>query len=254
MNVFEAFNDRLQRRLREFESEAQHDSMAIRAQSGARIRAQLDAITARLHRGIDWAFTEAAKLPGQASMTRLISAPYLTKHLDQHIGALYANVHLAGLGTPVEKAVNDHRTQSKEMLKGELKDFSEGIWHPRNAPKDITETTTNNTVNIQGSHHGPVQQAGANSNQQATFAINSDHVAAALRQFTDALAASAIDPTIKGEMQAEASTIEIQLKRPKPNISVVQAAARGIEELAIQVGSNILTPYVVALLAMIGVR
>jgi hypothetical protein len=82
--------------------------------------------------------------------------------------------------------------------------------------------------------------------------MNADSVGAALRQFIDALTASDIDPTMKGEMQAEASTIEIQLKRSKPNLSVVQAAARGIEELAIQVGANVVTPYVVALLAMVG--
>jgi hypothetical protein len=50
----------------------------------------------------------------------------------------------------------------------------------------------------------------------------------------------------------EAYTIEIQLARSKPNLTVIQTAARSIQELVIQVSANVLTPYVVPLLAMVG--
>jgi hypothetical protein len=256
-----AFDRRLQRRLDEMKDEAQREITQVIVRMNARgvayssfcVLEQLDAIKAQLHRAIDWSLGEANRLPGQPFITRQILRPALTARLGKHLDDLYVGIKFQGLLSPMEATVAEHRNQSKQILSGELNDYSQGIWHPRNVSSGVTQMNTNNTVSIHGPQQGLIQQTGAQSNQQATFEFHIEAAQTALQHLFAALETSNIAASARHEIEEEARTIDAQLKRQKPNLGVMQAAVRVIQELAIGIGADMLTPYVIALMQAVGI-
>jgi len=262
MDIFEVFRDRVKRRLDELAEEAHREVVRIAANAAAngslasttRVLLQLDAIKNQIHRAIDWALSEANSLPKPRDITCHIIFPSLQSSLIAHIDELYGFVNLSGLIGMIGKTKEEHHAKQKEALIAELREFSEGVWHPRNVAGSSSSMTTNNTLNVHGDVQGTVQQAGGNSNQHATFNMEVKSVDAALDRFVTALADSDVGSDIRSEMTAEVDSIRIQLKRSKPNLSVVQAAVSGLQQLAISVSANVLTPYIIPLLVAVGLN
>ena len=249
------FDQRVQRRLAEMTREAHRESQAIIAEmsarglgiSGPRVQKQLDAITAVMHCAIDWALTEADRLPGQKNITRGFVLGQLTTNLNRFAEGI-CEINTSGLGQGVMNYVAEHRRQLMATLEAELHDFAAGIWNPRNslraggAPEQ--PRATHNTVNIHGANQGIIQQTGSHSNATATLTTNDPDCLAALER-------AEIDRATRNEIEAELETVRLQLRREKPNTSVIKAAVSGIHQIAIGVAANALAPYVLALMAAV---
>ena len=69
--------------------------------------------------------------------------------------------------------------------------------------------------------------AGADSNQESNFTVSPASVETALSQLVAALSGSGIDQITRDEINAEIGTVQIQLKRSTPNLSVIRAAVNG---------------------------
>ena len=141
--MFEAFNERVKRRLQEMQRTADHDLKTIAnrmaakglGKSGPRIKAQLDAIDAHMREATDWALAEAGALPPKAKdIKRMMVLPNLTENLNGHLDRLYdlVNGQLWGeIGEAVKRAMAERHVGARKTLNGELADYSQGIWRPR---------------------------------------------------------------------------------------------------------------------------
>lgn len=251
---FAAFDQRMKRRLSEMLEDARRDFGAVDAQmaarglfnSGARIRGQLDKIKTHVEKATDWALIEANGLPGQPHVTRMVVAPHLKANLDAHLNGLFDAVRWLQDQPSIVKVIADERGKMLSSLNGELSDFEAGLWHPKNGQQAGTNVT--NTVNVHGPNNGVIQQAGDGATQIASQAEG------AIDEFLAKLAATAIAEDVKQEMRAQAETLRIQAKRAAPNRTVMQAVMDELHQLALGVGGNVLTPYVVTLAAALGIH
>jgi hypothetical protein len=251
---FAAFDQRVNRRLGEMHETALVDSVAIDGQmtargmlnSSGRTLRQLDNIKVHIDKAVDWALSEANKLPGQQDLTRTLIAPKLRENLTAHLSKLVGSVGSRPGMTMDENLLSERHAKLESSLAGDLSDFEVGLWHPRAIPQ--TGSSVTNTVNVQGSNNGVIQQAGQGSVQNASQVEN------AIGEFLAHLAAASIADDLKQELRAEVETLRIQLLRATPNRSVMQAAGDGLYQLALGVGGNILTPYAVTLLATLGIH
>jgi hypothetical protein len=251
---FAAFDQRVKRNLGEMQLKAvrifgSYDAeMASRGilNSSMRVRGQLDRIKTNLERAIDLTLSEASNLPGNRHITRSQVAPKLQEYLTEHLNNMFGSVNW-GQGLPsMNKVVADDREQLAEMVKAEMREFEAEVWHPREAPGFAPPVT--NTVNVHGSNSGVIQQGGHGSTQGAS------QTEGAIDEFLAQLAITAVADDMKAEMRAEVETLRLQSKRASPNRPVMQAAAGGLYQLALGIGGNILTPHVLALLAVFGIK
>ncbi len=224
--------------------------------SGPRVVKQLDAITAVGHRATDWALMEADRLPGQKNITRGLVLGQLTINLNRFAEGLYG-IDASALGPAVMNHIAEHRRQLKATLEAELQDFAAGIWNPRGsagAGASAQPAATHNIVNVQGANQGIIQQAGAHSNPAATLTRNDPALLAALENLVSALHQHEVNSNTRSDFEAELETVRLQVARERPNASVIRAAVSGIHQIAIGVASNVLTPYILALMAAVGLN
>lgn len=260
-DIGSAFNDRVDRRLQEMRSEAAVEANSIVSQailagglnSGRRIAMHLTATRAQIVRAIEWSLIEAGRLPGNSTMWQQFVPPHLSTRLKAHLDSLIVGIKRTGMPEAVEVEIQSERKALSAMIDAELNDFKLGLWHPRSAPGSDQATVTN-VVNVGGSQFGPIQQAGANAAQNASFEMSTSEVNAALDQLVEALHNAPVDAATSLELTAEADTIRLQLKRAQPNRAVIHAAVKGMWDIAKNVAGNLLTPQVVALAAAVGLK
>jgi hypothetical protein len=266
MQLFDAFRDRLQRRFGDMLRDANADFVAINADMASkgqfnnryRIERLMVAIERHLRTATDWAFSEVGKLPGSRNnnTSRELSLPILTEDLGRFSYQLIDLAKLSDPSSPLPSSVGTFvQTETDRMrqaLAGDLRDLQAGLWSPRLQPQQHGGATQN-VIHIGGDVHGAVQQAGGHS-VQTTVTISPVAVVEALENFMEAMKATNLDGQSRGEIQADAQTIRLQLRKASPDARIVRLAAQGIAALGMGVAGNLLTPQVQALLAAVGLQ
>jgi hypothetical protein len=262
-NPFEAFYQKLRRHLAEMAIRADSEFRAIEvrfAPPAATAERMADALSEQMGNATDWALAEAVALPFQPNITRKVVLGGLTSALKVHLNDLTGRAGwvrlLAGarqtspFSIPPTAALDQRYSRISDALDGALKEFEAGVWRP--SQKGAPGASTSNTVNINGSFAGTLQQAGAESSQQATFTPSSDDVRAAIDALRAVMESARIDAGHLRELEGDIATIEAQLGKARPDIAIMRAAAWTLSQLAFGVAGGLLTPPAQALLHSLG--
>lgn len=229
MDLGEEFQLRVRRRLGEELVAAGEEFRAIDAEmasrglrnSGPRIRKLLTAIEERRRTATDWAFGEVARLPGKASAHREEWFPFLTTELTAFFNQAFeaARVRqITNLPAGAAAEIDRQRAVFAAALEGDLREFRAGLYAPR-APT-APAPSTHNTVHVHGTVHGPIQQAGAGSHQEATVTINHGSVGVAVSTRTGMrhsrsslfMQASTVNPSMTGMLMSRMTPLGCRLR------------------------------------------
>lgn len=266
MDPFQAFEERMTRRLAAMRHEVEVELNRLHAEAiktGAHrgnrsIFPKLSAIESSADAATEFVLREAVALTDNRDHARDLwleaTADRARAVLASHVDSLYGVSwradpnFLAG----VAPAIDDSKRRTLEKVNGEVDDFSRGVWHPHSTTGPVG-STTNNNVYVGGSISGVFQQGGANAQQQATNSqFDPTAFGVLLEHFATAVAGSQLPAHTTGELMAEIDTIRAQLKKTSPNFDIVRVATGAIGSLCVGVGANFLTPHVTPLLAAVG--
>lgn len=223
--------------------------------SGAAIRLTLAAVAKHQNIASDWVFAEIHRLPGQTDIHTLVLGDFVASELESHLQRLINDAEfgrlIASMPKSAQDACADGLTKIRSDLDDDLVEFRAG-YLPREPQRGAAVSkTTNNNLSVQGNLSGVVQQGGAGSSQSANLTIDVAKVGNALEQLAASIDDLA-DLALKEELRAEIDTIRPQLRKGSPNWEIVRTASSAIKALTLGVSGNLLTPYVTALLASVG--
>jgi len=227
------------------------------------MKALADAIVEQMRDDTVWAFQEAelvlaSRSPGFEPHFRERLSFDLSSALEEHFEALKiaadwpACILWAG---PASVAAVERRLEPVlGDLDGDLVDFQAGLWRPPQPTQARNESagSTTNVTNINAPFEGTVQQAGVGAAQHATFSPSVDAVREAITELRAAIEAVGVTGSELSDLDADIVTIEAQLGKGRPNLSIMRGAASELNGLALAVGGELLAPHIHSLLSALG--
>jgi hypothetical protein len=267
---FDAFQQSITRRLHEMVDEFREaiakldsDIMLSNAQTNSRsVLSKLKLADDHLKRATDLVLGQGQRLASQSSSTtgrlwRSEIAERARPVLQQHADALFACDWRAWQEVRdfLNSQIPQAREQAHKRIAAEIDEFTAGVWFARAPAPHGGANITTNSVNINGNVSGSIiQQAGEGAQQSASTGLDPALIADALDRLGEAILNAGLSQSLRGEVEAEMETIRAQLRKPEPNRDILKIAGNAIGGLCTGVAGNMLTPYVAALLASLGLH
>ena len=258
-DIIGAFYERVRRHvtdaLRQYRDEqnAVSHEMAAKgsARSGSHLLRRVGVLRKWMVALTDQCFEDVTRLPGTQSMHRIVHADFLAEQLGAFLTQAEGDVLFYDPGPAASNAIKQEIQPIREGLEHDLRDFRAQLWRPRSQGK--AASVTNNTVNLHSSNVGSIQQAGEGATQSATVHFKVGEVQTALDEFVAALDVSGISDEVRSAAMIEIETIRPQLKKPKPNVSIVHEGLLTLRNIVEGVAAGLLTTKLTALLLAAGI-
>ncbi len=218
--------------------------------SGNHLKLRVKALKSCMQTLTDKCFEEVKFLKGQPDINRVFHAEFLYQQLTGFLKEAEYTV----LSPPMDRtinAINESIAQIYQNLETDFNEFKAGLW--RNRANTLAASVTNNTLNIQGSTVGAIQQAGEGSIQIAPVAFNPGEIKSALDDFLTTLNSQNIQESLKNDAEADANTIMIQINKTSPSGSIIREALNSLRNIVEGVAAGVLTIKFAAIARAVGI-
>lgn len=215
--------------------------------SGPRLKRQAEVRNEQAANLVEWCLLEVGHLPGDTSINWTLYGPFVRTTITTFLAQSRDGLRFEEFGPAAASAIASILDNADAHFLADLEEFGASLWRPRKPPGGAN-VTTNNSVVLNNSTAGTIQQSGQGAHQEATANGDVAAVRLALEQFSRAVAEAQIAEDQRAELLAEIETLRPQLTKPKPNVAIVRETLGTMRRVAEGAAGGVLTEALVPLL------